>query len=418
MSGSHENAGFASGADFSACLRQSQTYQAALGLAWATAQGGSSILGLLFERSPLEIWKASLADLVSWGVSHRAAAGFTELRGRFVLADLNAQMEAANVRFVPYFSSEYPAELLHLRHPPAGLFIKGPREIWEAFLGAVRITVVGTRKATSYGVQVTESFVRAFVEAGVTIVSGMALGIDGVAHRATLAAGGLTVAVLGSGIDVVYPRSNLRLYQRLAAEGTVISEFPPGMPPAQWTFPRRNRLLAALGDGVLVTEGSITSGALQTADWALELGRPVLAVPGSIMGQNHSGCNRLLYDGAIVALDPREAVEDFLLVSRMQRTGRGPLKWSRASASQGQCKIGAKATDNPVSAAGDDPESGMARILQALTDAPSSADALARRAGLSLRQVTAMLGYLEIEGAVARAGPGHYVRVLGHAKQG
>ncbi len=166
------------------------------------------------------------------------------------------------------------------------------------------MTIVGTRRATPYGLRATEAFASAFAAAGVAVVSGMALGIDGRAHQAALDAGGLTVAVLGCGADVVYPQRHRGLYESISEDGVVLSELPPGTPPARWTFPHRNRLLAALGDAVLVTEGSRTSGALQTAGWALELGRPVFAVPGPIAMDCHEGCNRLLYDGAGPALDP------------------------------------------------------------------------------------------------------------------
>ncbi|MCX8032948.1 MAG: DNA-processing protein DprA [Thermoleophilia bacterium] len=410
MSASHRHTGGVDGYGTAARVRRSTAYWSSLGLAWVTARGGWSVLRLLVERSPEEIWRASREDLVSWGVSPRAAATFCMLRHEFVPVMIEEQMEAADVRFLPVFSPEYPKELLHLPHPPAGLFVKAPREKWEAVLLSARVTVVGTRKATSYGARVTESFVEAFTQGGLAVVSGMALGIDSIAHRAALASDGLTVAVLGSGIDVPYPRSNLDLYRQGATNGAVVSEFPPGTAPTRWTFPRRNRLLAALGDGLLVTEASVTSGAMQTANWALELGKPVLAVPGSVIGDSHSGCNRLLYEGAHVALRPEEAVEDFLLASRMERGGRGPVDcstplelWSRAG-ERAQVSAGSRLRRSDALGAAE------TRILDALATGEYSADALAQETGLPLREVTAILGRLEIEGLVVRAGPGQYVR--------
>lgn len=410
MSDSCRRTGGADTNDTPAHVRRTASYWSSLGLAWVTARGGWSALRLLVERSAEEIWQASHEELVSWGLSRRAAATFCTLRHKFVPVTLEEQMEAAGVRFLPALSPEYPKELLHLPHPPAGLFVKGPREKWEAVLLSARVTVVGTRKATGYGARVTESFVEAFARGGVTVVSGMALGIDSIAHRAALASGGLTVAVLGSGVDVPYPRSNLDLYRQVATTGAVVSEFPPGMAPTQWTFPRRNRLLAALGDGLLVTEASVTSGAMQTANWALELGRPVLAVPGSVLGDSHSGCNRLLYEGAHVALRPEEAVEDFLLASRMERGARGPVDCLTPSGSRG--RAGKRAQ---VSAGSGLRHLGAlcpaeTRILDALASGECSADGLAQKTGLSLREVTVILGRLEIDGLVARAGPGQYVR--------
>ncbi len=189
------------------------------------------------------------------------------------------------------------------------------------------MTIVGTRKATAYGARAAEAFAAAFASRGVAVVSGMALGIDGRAHRASLEVGGLTVGVLGCGADIVYPRSHRTLYERILEQGVILSELPPGTPPGRWTFPQRNRLLAALGDAVLVVEGSRLSGAMQTADRSLELGRPVFAVPGPISVESHSGCNQLLYEGAVPAVDPCVTVEDFFLQTRIHTNESGRNVW-------------------------------------------------------------------------------------------
>ncbi len=177
------------------------------------------------------------------------------------------------------------------------------------------------------------------------------------------------------------------------------SELPPGCHPTKWTFPHRNRLLAALGDAVLVVEGAETSGALQTAKWALELGRTVYCVPGSIFSQASEGCNALISEGARSALRPDVIAEDFLWATRMERGARSATDPPRAAAGE-QMRLPGVAQDSPGS-----------RVLEALRVGPRSADALARSAGLSVREVSAALGELEVRGEVSRAGPGVFLRV-------
>jgi DNA processing protein len=228
----------------------------------------------------------------------------------------------------------------------------------------------------------------------------MALGVDARAHEAAMKAGGLTIAVLGCGPDIVYPRRNRQLYDKAAESGVVVSELPPGTAPARWTFPHRNRLLAALGDAVLVVEASRTSGALQTASWALELGRPVFSVPGPIYADGHRGCNLLLYEGACPAVEPCVTVEDFLLQTRIER--------GRRQVSEGGHRKTLGGTGQSCSV--HNPGSRNGTVLEALTFDPSSVDCLIERTGLTAREVTAALAELELAGLAARAGPGTYIR--------
>jgi DNA processing protein len=250
------------------------------------------------------------------------------------------------------------------------------------------------------GVRATEAFASAFSARGVAVVSGMALGVDGRAHEATLDTGGLTMAVLGCGADIVYPPRHLSLYRRIAKDGIVASELPPGAAPAQWTFPHRNRLLAALGDGVLVVEASITSGALQTAARALEIGRPIFSVPGSIFVEGHTGCNMLLYDGAAPAFHPRLTVEDFLRQTRIER-GRRRARRPRQFAGY---------RDSPTPHSGSAADARGLRVLEALASGPSSMDGLMVCTGLAARELNIALAELELGGLVGRAGPGIYIR--------
>lgn len=370
--------------------------EAALGLAWLSKWGCSPLQSRLPHNTAGEIWTASRSTLRRWGLAPAAIGRFEERRRVFAPAELVRQLEQSALTFVPYGSALYPTGLTHLKYPPAGLFARGSTEAWDTLLRVPRIGVVGTRRASPYGRRATEALSSAFSQRGVVVVSGMAFGIDACAHEAALDLGALTVAVLGCGADVVYPRRHKALYDKIGAGGVILSELPPGCPPARWTFPHRNRVLAALADAVLVIEGSHTSGALQTASWALELGRSVFAVPGPILVNSYEGCNTLIYDGATPALQPCAAVEDFLRETGMERGARmlpdlvGPVSREDGRAA------GAISIDAPV--------------LDALEAGPCSVDELTGRTGLPAREVTACLALAELAGKVRRAGPGLYIR--------
>jgi DNA processing protein len=198
---------------------------------------------------------------------------------------------------------------------------------------------------------------------------------------------------------LAYPSRHRWLYDRIVKAGIVVSELPPGTHPTKWTFPHRNRLLAALGDAVLVVEGSNKSGALQTARWALDLGKTVFSVPGSIFKETSEGCNSLIYTGATPALRPEDMVEDFIWATRMERGERGPSGHVRVATGeqmhiQGLADVGGNS----------------ARVFAALKSGPSTVDGLARATSLSVREVSSALGELELRGAVSRAGPGMFLR--------
>ncbi|MBN1629509.1 MAG: DNA-processing protein DprA [Thermoleophilia bacterium] len=348
----------------------------------------------------MDIWEASCDTLRGWGVPQRVVAAFDDRRRSFILQGAEEAMERAGVSFVAYGTPEYPQELRHLDMPPAGLFVQGVPGVIARLRTMPRVTIVGTRKASSYGVRATEAFATAFATSGIAVISGMALGIDGRAHQATLEAGGLTVAVLGCGPDIVYPPRNRWLYEKIIAHGAVVSELPPGAPPARWTFPHRNRILAALGDAVMVVEAPRASGALQTVTWALALGRSVFSVPGSIYVENHRGCNLLLRDGAGVAVDPCVTVEDFLVQTRTERNGREPH--------DGSTQAVRRAGEGMLRDIGDGRD--REAVLQALAAGPASVDGLIGQTGLSVRELTVALATLELDGLARRSGPGIYAR--------
>jgi DNA processing protein len=271
---------------------------------------------------------------------------------------------------LPLSVEAYPASLRDLPDPPAVLFTLGDRSLLHES-GAV--TVVGSRRATQRGRDVAERLGAALARRGGTVVSGLALGVDGSAHLGALdASDGRTVAVLGNGADVVYPRSHRHLYERIRSRGLLVSEFTPGAGAQPHHFPRRNRVLAALASATVVVEAGSRSGALITVDHALDLGRDVWAVPGPIDSSACQGSNRLLADGA----RPLVSIDDF--VSAVCATG----------SAGGGAAVG-----------GDERER---RILAALASETVSVDRLVEALGLPVAEVLSLLTLLEIHGEVRR----------------
>lgn len=203
-------------------------------------------------------------------------------------------------------SPGFPPLLAELYDPPTRLYLRGTD---PEILSRTCVAVVGARSCSPYGAQVARELGRELSAAGLVVVSGLARGIDGEAHRGALAAGGLTVAVLGCGIDRDYPRAHAELARRVAADGLVVSEYPPGVEPAPWRFPARNRILAGLAAATVVVEARERSGALITADFALELGRDVFAVPGEITSTLSAGTNDLIRQGATPLLAPGDVLD-------------------------------------------------------------------------------------------------------------
>ena len=366
-----------------------------MGLAWLSRWGCSPLLGLLGRFGPEAVWEATRTKLLRWGLSPAAVQRFEDRRRQFCPSVAEHQLEESRLSFLPYGSAFFSTGLTHLSYPPAGLFVRGKLELLESLSRRPCMAVVGTRKASAYGSRQAETFACALARRGAVVVSGMAFGIDAVAHRAALDAGGVSVAVLGCGADVVYPRRHADLHRRLSHAGLVVSELPPGCPPARWTFPHRNRLLAALSGAVLVVEGSKTSGAMQTAGWSLELGKPVFVVPGPVMVERHEGCNALIYDGATPALCPEGLVEDFLAATGMETGEQASLA----------LPDGAEVSNRDQSSMRPDES-----LLELLAAGPHSVDELARLTGWPVRLVVVHLAGLELQGLVARGGPGLFIR--------
>jgi len=275
--------------------------------------------------------------------------------------------------FVSRGGSGYPPLLAELHDPPARLHLRGGD---ASILSRPAVAIVGARSCSRYGAQVARELARELAAAGIVVVSGLARGIDGEAHRGALAAGGLTVAVLGCGIDRDYPSAHAELARRIAESGLVVSEYPPGVEPAPWRFPARNRILAGLAGATVVVEARERSGALITADFALELGRDVFAVPGEITSGLSKGTNDLIRQGATPLLE----VDDVLEALGHERAPPAPPP-----------------NLSPEAAA----------VLAVLADGAAALDELSRATGLGSPEVAVALTELELAG-LAAGGDGLY----------
>jgi DNA processing protein len=280
-------------------------------------------------------------------------------------------------RWIEPSSPDWPERLDHLESPPAGL--------WQ--LGSVGpaqpcVAIVGSRRATFGGVEIASSIARDLAAAGIQVVSGMALGIDAAAHHGALEAGGSTVAVLGCGIDICYPSRHAELRRRIIACGSLITEEPAGTPPFKYNFPKRNRIIAGLAEAVVVVEATERSGALSTARWAADLGREVLAVPGSIRARQSSGTNLLIRDG----VRPFLSFDDLLDAVPELQTAVAQTDLDFVQARRG----GGLGRFSPP----------LREILARMGTQPVHPDQVGATLGLSPALVASRLGALELAGAV------------------
>lgn len=280
--------------------------------------------------------------------------------------------------------SNYPPLLLELPDPPTVLYVCGD----PALLAGAGVAIVGSRNATPQGLLNARQFAKALAAAGLNIISGMALGVDGAAHQGALEAGGKTIAVVGTGLDRVYPARHRELAHQIAAQGAIVSEFPLGTPPIAGNFPRRNRLIAGLARGTLVVEAAPESGSLITARLAAEQGRDVFAIPGSIHSPVARGCHRLIRQGAKLVETTEDILED--------------LRWAQAANTQ--------ATNVDTAMSGAEIPSEQAEILQHLGHDPATLDQLLQRSGLTTEALSVILLQLELEGIIASLPGGRYQR--------
>lgn len=271
----------------------------------------------------------------------------------------------------------YPRLLKEIYDPPKELFFLGEIKAEEN----LPLAIVGTRKVSNYGKQVTIELGRSLARAGFTIVSGLALGVDGLAHQAAIDVKARTIAVLGCGLDKIYPPNHKKLAEKIITQGgLIISEYPPGTPPIKHHFPTRNRIIAGLSLGVLVIEAPETSGALITARYALEQNREVFAVPGNIFNQNSIGTNQLIKLGAKLVTKPEDIFETFNLdLPKKQKKEIKPANKEEEA------------------------------ILKVLSDEPISIDEIVKQSGLNTSIVSSTLIMMEISGKVKNLGGGQYI---------
>lgn len=249
---------------------------------------------------------------------------FCQHRKRYTPQKVWNYIKSLGICYTYCEDSDFPSRLACIADPPFGIFYKGklPAEDIPA------VAMIGARKCSEYGKHIAETFASAFAARGIDIISGMAQGIDGISQKAALAAGSNSYAVLGCGVDVVYPKTNEKLYAQLLEQGGVLSEYPPQMEPRPMLFPSRNRIISALSDAVLVVEACEKSGTLITVDMALEQGKEVFTVPGRCTDNLSMGCNRLLRQGAAAATTPKDIIEDMRWEALPQKFDRQVQKLS------------------------------------------------------------------------------------------
>ena len=325
-----------------------------------------------------QAWHASVPSLMQAGLDEKTAERLVERRSHLSLGREMEKLAKHNVIVITWDDPAYPARLKEIYAPPPVLYVRGSIKIEDEWA----VGVVGTRRATVYGREVTERIAADLARHKITVVSGMAKGIDAVAHRACLHAGGRTIAVLGCGVDVVYPPENLRLSQEIIAHGALVSDYPLGTKPDASNFPPRNRIISGLSLGVLVTEAGESSGAHITVNFALEQNREVFAVPGSILSPLSRGPNRWIQQGAKLVMTCQDILEELHLTQASQ-----------------QLEMKELIPTNDIEAG----------LLKHLSAEPMHIDEVRRESGLPIAVVSSTLAMMELKGLVRQVGGMNYV---------
>jgi DNA processing protein len=343
------------------------------------AIGPAKVQALIDHFGSLEIaWNADVASLKRAGMDRRAIRNLTTVRAKL---DLDAEMEKLerrNTTVLTWEDDSYPPLLRQVYAPPPVLYVRGqllPDDEWA-------VGVVGTRRATVYGREVTRRLSQDLARSRVTVVSGLARGIDSVAHQAALDAGGRTIAVMACGLDRVYPPEHRNLAHAILENGAWVSDYPLGVPPDAKNFPPRNRIISGLSLGVVVVEAGVRSGALITVDFAVEQGREVFAVPGNILNPTSAGCNRLIHDGAKMVLGIEDILEELnLTMVEHQVEVRAAVPADKAEA----------------------------QLLELISDSPTHVDEICRASQLPIQEVSSALAMMELKGMVRQVGGMHYI---------
>ncbi|MBU3693236.1 MAG: DNA-protecting protein DprA [Rhodocyclaceae bacterium] len=369
-------------------------------LSWARLQPALAAAG-----SPGELLRMPARQLEAIGGRALADAVAATPEGAWWARALEwlEDLAGAGHHLIAITDADYPALLRQTADPPPVLFVCGRREL----LHGPALAVVGSRNPTPAGAENARAFSSALARAGITVVSGLARGIDGLSHEAALTEPGSTIAVLGVGPDVIYPKAHRGLQARIAAAGCLVSEMPPGMGMQRYAFPRRNRIIAGLSLGCLVVEAATASGSLITAREALEAGREVFAVPGSIHSPQSRGCHRLIRQGAVL-VEMLADILEALPLGPLEASARGAAAAIHAEASAGVDQNGVEAVTGDATRKA---QATRSPLLTALGDEPSSLDALVTRSGLDAPGVLAGLMELELDGHVGRTADGRFQRI-------
>ena len=332
-------------------------------------------------KSAKKAWEKSSAEKYNKvGIGKLTYAKFENFKKLFNFSVYRSKLQKAKVEFIPYASKLYPENLLKLSDPPIGLFVKGNQSL---LLEKQTIAVVGARKITIYGRQVTENLVSELCSAGFIIVSGMALGVDGVGHKTAIENQGLTIAVLGCGVDCPYPRENEKLYKEILDHNSlIISEYPLGMLANKGTFPARNRIIAGLSSSVLITEAAEDSGSLITADYAIKQGKTVFAVPGNVTSQMSKGSLKLLKQGATMVSSTQDILDTLNIKSHNASLARPRLaKLNGLKLSKSEQKI-----------------------LEVLKNEERTIDEISKLTDIQMSRLSTTLSEMELEGLVRNLG--------------
>ncbi|MCD6401209.1 MAG: DNA-processing protein DprA [Anaerolineales bacterium] len=325
-------------------------------------------------------WFAPRDSLRELGLSSKVIGNLIEARSSDVLDRVWAKIEHDRITLLTWEDEDYPQRLKEIPNTPPLLYLKGSLKTEDDW----SVAIVGTRRITAYGREVTAQIASTLAHSGVTIVSGLARGIDAVAHTAALDAGGRTIAVLGCGVDIIYPPENRRLAERIIENGAILSDYPPGTPPEANNFPPRNRIISGISRAVIVVEAGRKSGALITARFAADQGKDVFAVPGNIFAPQSRGTNHLIQQGAHPLLDPKDVMEvlDMTMVNE-QRNVRIVLP---ASATEAQ-------------------------LYQLLDFEPMHIDEITVKTALPIGEVSSTLALMELKGMVRQVGGMRYVAI-------
>jgi len=337
--------------------------------------------GLVAHFGDLEsAWSADIAELATSGLGAKVIERVLAARKNVDLNQVWEKIEAQGINILTWQDEAYPARLKEIDQSPPVLYIRGEYLLDDLFA----VAIVGTRRATPYGRQVTEELSAYLASNGITVVSGLARGVDVIAHQVALKNGGRTIGVLGSGVDKIYPPEHKNLAEKMMERGAIISDYAPGTPPDASNFPPRNRIISGLSLAVVVIEAGETSGALITAGFAAEQGREIFAVPGSILAPQSKGTNKLIQNGAL----PLLTMSDLMQALDINRIGDHKAARKILPADETEAKL-----------------------LSVLSSEPKHVDEIRNATELPIERVSASLALMELKGTVRQVGGMNYVSV-------